>query len=55
MFGSARHHTQKNIKTYPPLEIVSRLSTQTIHVHDKLVIEALEFIRINAGMNMVRP
>ena len=38
--------------TYPPLEVVSRLSTQTIHVNDKLVIGALEFVRINAGLNI---
>ena len=53
MFGALKHHQgQKETKTYPPLEVVSRLSTQTIHVNDKLVIAALEFIRINAGLNI---
>jgi LacI family transcriptional regulator len=52
MFGALKRHAQKETKTYPPLEVVSRLSTQTIHVNDKLVIEALEFIRINAGLNI---
>lgn len=52
MFGTLKRHAQKETKTYPPLEVVSRLSTQTIHVNDKLVIEALEFIRINAGLNI---
>jgi len=52
MFGALKHHAQKETTTYPPLEIVSRLSTQTIHVNDKLVIDALEFVRINAGLNI---
>jgi len=52
MFGTLKHHAQKETTTYPPLEIVSRLSTQTIHVNDKLVIDALEFVRINAGLNI---
>jgi len=52
MFGALKHHTQKETTTYPPLEVVSRLSTQTIHVNDKLVIDALEFVRINAGLNI---
>ena len=52
MFGLAKNQPKKETKTYPPLEVVSRLSTQTIHVNDKLVIDALEFIRINAGLNI---
>ena len=52
MFDPLRRKIPKEIKTYPPLEVVPRLSTQTVHVNDHLVIEALEFIRINAGMNI---
>lgn len=52
MFGSAEHPATNEMVTYPPLEVVPRLSTQTIHVNDKLVIRALEFIRINAGLNI---
>lgn len=52
MFGMAKRMAPKETVTYPPLEIVPRLSTQTIHVNDKLVIRALEFIRINAGLNI---
>ncbi|MFA7173239.1 MAG: DNA-binding transcriptional regulator [Kiritimatiellia bacterium] len=52
MFGTAKSRVLKETVTYPPLEIVSRLSTQAIHVNDKLVIKALEFIRINAGLNI---
>ena len=50
MFGE--HNIEKETVTYPPLEIVSRLSTQTIHVNEKLVIDAREFIRINAGLTI---
>ncbi|HRR34101.1 MAG TPA: XylR family transcriptional regulator [Kiritimatiellia bacterium] len=52
MFGTFKRHAPKEIRTYPPLEVVARLSTQPIHVNDKLVIDALEFIRINAGLNI---
>ena len=52
MFALAGKKRAKEVLTYPPLEVVSRLSTQTIHVNDKLVIEALEYIRINAGLNI---
>jgi len=52
MFAASGHAPEKTTVTYPPLEIVSRLSTQTIHVNDKLVIDALEFVRINAGLNI---
>jgi len=50
MFGG--RDTRRETRIYPPLEVVSRLSTQTIHVNDKVVIDALEFIRINAGLNI---
>ena len=52
MFGATARALEKETVTYPPLEVVSRLSTQTIHVNDKLVIDALEFVRINAGLNI---
>ena len=50
MFG--KHSSEKETVTYRPIEVVSRLSTQTTHVNDKLVIGALEYIRINAGLNI---
>jgi len=52
MFAVAGRKQTKEVLTYPPLEVASRLSTQPIHVNDKLVIEALEYIRINAGLNI---
>jgi len=38
--------------TYGPTGIVPRASTEVLHVTDRLVIRALEFIRINAGLNI---
>ncbi len=52
MSDKSRGNTYKETRSYPPLQVVSRLSTETINVNDKLVINALEFIRINAGLNI---
>ncbi len=38
--------------TYEPAGVVPRASTELLHVTDRLVIRALEFIRINAGLNI---
>ena len=38
--------------TYDPYEVVARASTQRLQVTDRLVIKALEFIRINSGLNI---
>jgi LacI family transcriptional regulator len=38
--------------TFKPQEVVPRASTQSLQVTDRLVIRALEFIRINAGLNI---
>ena len=38
--------------TYGPSGVVQRASTQRLHVTDRLVIRALEHIRINAGLNI---
>lgn len=38
--------------TYDPHEVVARASTQRVQVQDRLVIKALEFIRINSGLNI---
>ena len=38
--------------TYEPTGVVPRASTELLHVTDRLVIRALEFIRINAGLNI---
>jgi len=37
---------------YDPDDIIRRASSQRIQVKDRLVIKALEFIRINAGLNI---
>lgn len=42
----------RQIVTYGPTGVVSRASTDTLHVTDKLVIRALEFIRINGGLTI---
>jgi len=38
--------------TYQPTEVVRRASTERLPVTDRLVIRALEYIRINAGLNI---
>jgi LacI family transcriptional regulator len=38
--------------TFEPQEVVPRASTRSLQVTDRLVIRALEFIRINAGLNI---
>jgi len=38
--------------TFEPQEVVARASTQRLQVNDRLVIRALEFIRINAGLGI---
>ncbi|HRR33772.1 MAG TPA: XylR family transcriptional regulator [Kiritimatiellia bacterium] len=37
---------------FKPQEVVARASTQRLQVNDRLVIRALEYIRINAGLNI---
>jgi len=48
------HKTIKGQKIvrYGPTGIVPRASTELVQVNDKLVIRALEFIRINAGLTI---
>ena len=38
--------------TYGPSAVVARASTQRLQVQDRLVIKALEFVRINSGLNI---
>ncbi|MFA7173555.1 MAG: XylR family transcriptional regulator [Kiritimatiellia bacterium] len=38
--------------TYGPVGVVARASTDALHVKDKLVVRALEFIRINNGLTI---
>jgi LacI family transcriptional regulator len=38
--------------TYAPSDVVARASTQRLQVNDRLVIQALEYVRINAGLNI---
>ncbi len=52
MFDSQQKRVPKETQTYLSIEVNSRLSTQTIHVNERRVIESLEFIRINAGLNI---
>jgi LacI family transcriptional regulator len=44
--------TKQRCVTFEPQEVVSRASTQRLQVTDRLVIKALEFVRINAGLNI---
>jgi LacI family transcriptional regulator len=44
--------TQQRCVTYAPFDVVVRASTELLPVHDRLVIRALEYIRINAGLNI---
>lgn len=43
---------RQQVVTYGPTGVVSRASTENLHVADKLVIRALEFIRINGGLTI---
>ncbi len=43
---------EPRIITYQPAEVVRRASTERLPVTDRLVIRALEYIRINAGLNI---
>jgi LacI family transcriptional regulator len=42
----------RQVLTYGPTGVVSRASTEVLHVADKLVIRALEYIRINGGLTI---
>jgi LacI family transcriptional regulator len=44
--------TKQRCVTYDPHDVVARASTELLHVTDRLVIRALEFVRINAGLNI---
>jgi len=44
--------TQRRCVTYEPFDVVVRASTELLPVNDRLVIRALEYIRINAGLNI---
>jgi len=43
---------KRHIASYRPLYVVSRRSTEIALISDQLVIDALEYIRINAGLNL---
>jgi LacI family transcriptional regulator len=43
---------EQRVVTYRPSGVVRRASTERLHVTDRLVIRALEHIRINAGLNI---
>jgi LacI family transcriptional regulator len=47
-----RSSRRQQIVTYGPTGVVSRASTDTLQVEDRLVIRALEFIRINGGLKV---
>ena len=44
--------TKQTCLTFHPMEVITRASTQRLQVTDRLVIRALEFIRINAGLDI---
>lgn len=44
--------SQQRCVAFEPQEVVARASTQRLQVNDRLVIRALEFIRINAGLGI---
>ena len=43
-------NNEQQIFTYGPLGVIARESSETLYVKDNLVIQALEFIRINRGL-----
>lgn len=47
-----RPATPRQVFAYGPTGVVSRASTETIQVADRLVIRALDFIRINGGLTI---
>ncbi len=47
-----RSPSKQQTFTYGPTGVVSRASTETLQVEDRLVIRALEFIRINGGLTI---
>ena len=55
MLDEQMHHPKRpqEIISYGPTEIIARDSTDALHITDRLVIDALEFIRINKGL-MIR-
>jgi LacI family transcriptional regulator len=38
--------------SYEPSDVVARASTQRLQVNDRFVVRALEYVRINAGLNI---
>ena len=54
MLDGLIHRTIRKRQTvcYRPLYVVSRRSTEALFIRDKLVIKALEYVRINAGVNL---
>jgi len=44
--------TKQTCVSFDPQGVIARASTQQLQVNDRLVIRALEFIRINAGLNI---
>ena len=51
--GLMQHRTRKRqVVCYRPLHVVSRRSTEVVFIRNKLVIDALEYIRFNAGLNL---
>lgn len=52
MRGIRREAPRQTIITYGFSSLVTRQSTETVQISDALVARALEFIRINAGLNI---
>jgi len=47
-----QHIRKRQVACYRPLYVVSRRSTQISFISNRLVLDALEYIRINAGLNI---
>lgn len=45
-------NTKQQFIGFGPKEVVARASTRALQVSDRIVIKALEYIRINAGLNI---
>jgi LacI family transcriptional regulator len=43
---------EQKVVTYGPSTVTTRASTSSVQVSDRLIIQALEFIRVNAGLNI---
>ncbi len=43
---------KKNVLSYDPMQVISRRSTEAVLFQDRIVVAAIEFIRINSGIGI---